>query len=63
LGQGIGAKERQFMKKKIVYTDERMGDVEVVADFLPPPAELAFKDDGVKVALALSKSSVDFFNS
>ena len=51
------------MKKKIVYTDEPMGDVEVVADFLPSPAELAFKDDGVKVTLALSKSSVDFFKS
>lgn len=47
------------MKKKIVYTDEPMGDVEVVADFLLSPAELAFKEDGVKVTLALSKSSVD----
>ncbi len=47
------------MKKKIVYTDEPMGDVEVVADFLLSPAELAFKEDGVKVTLALSKCSVD----
>jgi len=51
------------MKKKIVYTEEPMGDVEVVTDFLPSPAELAFKEDGVKVTLALSKSSVDFFKS
>lgn len=51
------------MKKKVVYTDEPMGDVEVVADFLPSPAELAFKEDGVKVTLALSKSSVEFFKS
>ena len=51
------------MKKKIVYTDEPMGDVEVVTDFLPSPAELAFKEDGVKVTLALSKSSVEFFKS
>jgi predicted DNA binding CopG/RHH family protein len=51
------------MKKKIVYTDEPMGDVEVVADFLPSPAELAFKEDGVKVTLALSKRSVEFFKS
>ena len=63
LVQAIGAKERQFMKKKIVYTDEPMGDVEVIADFLPSPAELAFKEDGVKVTLALSKSSVEFFKS
>ena len=40
-----------------------MGDVEVVADFLPSPAELAFKEDGVKVTLTLSKSSVEFFKS
>jgi len=59
----IGAKERLFMKKKIVYTDEPMGDVEVVTDFLPSPAELAFREDGVKVTLALSKSSVEFFKS
>ena len=51
------------LKPKVVYTDEPMGDVEVVADFLPSPAELAFKEDGVKVTLALSKSSVDFFKS
>lgn len=51
------------MKKKIVYTDEPIGDVEVVADFLPSPAELAFKEDGVKVTLALSKRSVDFFKN
>ncbi len=49
------------MKKKIVYTDEPMGDVQVITDFLPSPAELAFKEDGVKVTLALSKSSVEFF--
>jgi hypothetical protein len=51
------------MKKKIVYTDEPMGDVEVDADFLPSPAELAFREDGVKVTLSLSKSSVAFFKS
>ena len=51
------------MKKKIVYTDEPMGDLEVVTDFLPSPAELAFREDGVKVTLALSKTSVDFFKS
>ena len=49
------------MTKKITYTDEPLGDVEVIADFLPSPAELAFREEGVKVTLALSKSSVDFF--
>jgi predicted DNA binding CopG/RHH family protein len=38
-----------------------MNDVEVVADFLPSPEELAFKEETVKITIALSKSSVDFF--
>ncbi|MCF6299157.1 MAG: hypothetical protein L3J01_04685 [Thiomicrorhabdus sp.] len=46
---------------KIKYTDEPLGKLEVVADMLPSPAELAFKEDFVKVTISLSKSSVDFF--
>ena len=61
--QDIGEKERQFMKKKIIYTDEPLGDIEVLTDFLPAPAELAFREEAIKVTLALSKSSVDFFKS
>lgn len=49
------------MRKKITYTNEPLGDIEVVPDFLPPPAELAFREEGVKVTLALSKKSVEFF--
>ena len=49
------------MNAKIKYTDEPLGKIEVVADTLPSPAELAFKEDNVKVTIALSKSSVDFF--
>ena len=49
------------MNAKIKYTNEPLGQVEVVADMLPSPAELAFKEDTVKVTIALSKSSVDFF--
>ena len=49
------------MTKKTTYTNEPLGDVEVIRDFLPPPSELAFREEAVKVTLALSKSSVDFF--
>jgi predicted DNA binding CopG/RHH family protein len=35
----------------------------VVPDFLPSPAKLAFREEGVKVTLALSKKSVEFFKS
>ena len=49
------------MKSRIRYSDGPMGDVKVVADFLPSPEELAFREDNVKVTIALSKASVDFF--
>ena len=49
------------MKTKIKYTDESLGDVKVIADFLPSPAELSFNEEAVKVTLALSKKSIDFF--
>ena len=48
---------------KINYTDEPLGDVKVIADFLPSPAELAFNEEGIKITLALSKKSIDFFKS
>jgi predicted DNA binding CopG/RHH family protein len=32
-------------------------------DFLPSPADLAFREEGARVTLALSKKSVDFFKS
>lgn len=49
------------MSRKIKYTDEPIGPLEVVADFLPPPEELAFKEDTVKVTISLSRESVEFF--
>ncbi len=49
------------MKKKIKYSDEPIGPIEVVPDFLPAPEDLAFRDDTVKVTMALSRSSIEFF--
>ena len=49
------------MKAENEYTDEALGDVRIVDDFLPPPEELVFKEDNVKVTLGLSKRSVEFF--
>lgn len=37
------------MKKKITYTDEPLGDIQVVEDFLPPPEQLIFKKGEAKV--------------
>ncbi|MEZ4688919.1 MAG: hypothetical protein R3A12_01560 [Ignavibacteria bacterium] len=38
-----------IMKKKIKYTNENLGKVEVVRDFLPSPDELVLKDDTGKL--------------
>ena len=51
------------MSTKIKYTDEPLGELRVVPDFLPSPAELAFREEGVKVTLALSKKSIEFFKA
>lgn len=49
------------MKKKIKYTNEKIGNIEIVEDFLPKPEELVFKEDTVTVKLKLNRSSVEFF--
>jgi hypothetical protein len=49
------------MNAKITYTDEPLGELNIIPDFLPAPDELAFRDDTVKVTIALSRSSVEFF--
>ncbi len=49
--------------KSLLYTNEEIGKIEIVKDFLPSPDELALKDSTVKVTLNLSKSSVDFFKA
>jgi len=48
------------MKKRTKYTNEPL-DMEVVEDFLPPPDQLALKDQTVKVTMGLSKRTVEFF--
>lgn len=49
------------MKRKTTYTDEPLGKVKVVKDFLPPPDQLAFRERKVKITISLSQSSVEFF--
>ena len=48
------------MSKRIKYTDESI-KAEVIRDFLPPPDQLVAGEEGVKVTIALSRRSVDFF--
>jgi len=63
LAPGIGGKGKIYMKGKINYTKEPIGKVKVISDFLPSPEELALKDETVKVTIALSKASVNFFKN
>jgi len=49
------------MSKKIKYETGPIDKVKVVADFLPSPDELAFREETIKVTIALSKVSVEFF--
>jgi predicted DNA binding CopG/RHH family protein len=56
-----GGKEGEFMSERIKYTDEPLGDLKVIPDFLPRPEDLVFREEGVKVTISLSKRSVEFF--
>ena len=49
------------MTDKIVYTEGGIDEVRLIHDFLPRPSELAFREETVKVTIALRRSSVEFF--
>jgi len=51
------------MRKAVKYTNEPLGRLRVIPDFLPPPEELVFRDEAVKVTIALSRRSVEFFKA
>ncbi len=49
------------MNKTIKYTDEQIGDIKIIEDFLPSPKDLIFKEENVKVTISLTKESIEFF--
>ena len=49
------------MKKKIKYSDEPMGELKIIKDFLPSPEKLILKERNQKVTINLKESSVDYF--
>jgi hypothetical protein len=51
------------MSTKLKYTDEPLGEVKIISDFLPSPDELAFREESVKVTISLSKRSVEYFKA
>lgn len=48
-------------KAEVKYTDEPLGELRIIDDFLPSPKQLVFQEEKVKVTLTLSKASLDFF--
>lgn len=51
------------MKKEIHDENYPVGKLTPIPDFLPPPSELIFPDDNVKVTISLTKSCVAFFKA
>lgn len=49
------------MNKQIRYSDEPIGDIKLVADFLPSPEELKLKSENTKVTISLSSESIAYF--
>ena len=50
-------------KKKVKYTDEHIGKIKIVDDFLPSPKDLILREETAKITLSLTKSSIDFFKN
>ena len=63
MAQATGEKGDKYMRKKMKYSNEPLGDLQIIDDFLPSPEELTFKEENIKITIALSKSSVDFFKN
>ena len=57
----IGEGEKDFMSNTINYTEEDIGEVAFVTDFLPSPRELKERNENVKITISLSKRSIDYF--
>ena len=61
LVQVIGEKVKISMSKTIKYSNEPIGDLKIIPDFLPSPEELALKQQNTKVTISLSSESVAYF--
>lgn len=59
--QVTGEKVRKSMSKAIQYSDETLGEVKLISDFLPSPEQLALKNKQTKVTISLSSESVAYF--
>ncbi len=51
------------MNKSIQYSEEPIGEIKIISDFLLSPKELALKNQNTKVTISLSSESVAFFKA
>jgi len=49
------------MSKPIQYSDEPIGEVRLIPDFLPSPEKLALRSEQTKITISLSSESVAYF--
>jgi hypothetical protein len=57
----IGERIKRFLSKQIQYSDESIGEIRLIPDFLPSPEEIALKKKNTKVTISLSSESVTYF--
>lgn len=50
-------------KHKGKYTDEHIGKIKIIDDFLPSPKDLVLKEETTKITISLTKSSIEFFKN
>ncbi len=49
------------MSKPIQYSNEPLGDIKLIPDFLPSPEELVLKQKNTKITISLSTDTVAYF--
>ncbi len=61
--QDTGKRGKNIMTKKTQQTDQPIGKLTRVNDFLPPPEMLVRKEQTKKITLEISMSTLEFFKS
>lgn len=54
-------KKRTGKYSNVKYTDGPGGDFVIIADDLPPPDQLVFKETNIRVTINLNASNVEYF--
>ena len=55
--------KKKTKKSRLVHSDEPIGKLTSVTDFLPSPEELVASEKMVKITIVLDEPTVEFFKS